>query len=287
MIGFIGLGIMGSRMAKNLLQGGFDLIIFNRTKEKAGELLQKGAAWADSPREVAEKSDVIFTMLANPEAVEAAALNEAGFLNHLQAGKLWVDCSTVDPMFTRKMAEEAANRKIRFLDAPVAGSRGPAEQGELIFLVGGEKRDLDEIKSMLEVMGKEISYQGGVSKGTSMKLIINLMLAQSMAAFSEAVRLGESIGLNKEHVINTLLNGPTAAPFLKGKKEKILESDYEADFPLEHMHKDMQLASVTAYECHLSLPIANITKEMYAMASQQGFGKEDFSAIYRLWEQRG
>lgn len=287
MIGFIGLGIMGSRMAKNLLQGGFDLIIFNRTKEKAGELLQQGAVWADSPREVAGKSDVIFTMLANPEAVEAAALNEEGFLNHLQAGKLWVDCSTVDPMFTRKMAEEAANRKIRFLDAPVAGSRVPAEQGELIFLVGGEKRDLDEIKSMLEVMGKEISYQGGVSKGTSMKLLINLMLAQSMAAFAEAVRLGESIGLNKEHVINTLLHGPTAAPFLKGKKDKILESDYKADFPLEHMHKDMQLASVTAYERHLSLPIANITKEMYAMASQQGFGKEDFSAIYRLWEQRG
>lgn len=286
MIGFIGLGIMGSRMANNLLQSGFDLIIFNRTKEKAAELLKEGAYWADSPREVAEKATVIFTMLANPDAVENAAIKEDGFLNTFSAGKLWVDCSTVDPMFTRKMAAEAANRGIRFVDAPVTGSRVPAELGELVFLVGGAKEDLDEIKPMLEAMGKDISYQGGVSKGTSMKLIINLMLAQSMAAFAEAVSLGESIGLNKEAVVNTLLNGPVTAPFLKGKKEKILEGDFLADFPLEHMQKDMQLVSQAAYEYNISLPIANLTKEIYAMARQHGFGKADFSAIYSYLAKR-
>lgn len=282
MIGFIGLGIMGSRMAENLVDHGSSLIVFNRTKEKAERLLEKGAKWANTPREVAEQADIVFTMLANPAVVETVALDEDGFLNHFAQGKLWVDCSTVDPMFTRRMAGEAAKRGIRFMDAPVAGSKGPAERGELVFLVGGQKGDLAEVQTLLEAMGKEISYQGEVSRGTSMKVLINLMLGQSMAAFAEAVSLGEAMGLDKEKVVNTLLNGATTAPFLKGKKDKVLNGDFSAEFPLEHLQKDLQLVSQSAYEHNVSLPVANVTKEIYALAKRYGMGNQDFSAIYQF-----
>ncbi len=282
MIGFIGLGIMGSRMAKNLLKNGFEITVYNRSKEKAEDLLKAGALWAESPRKLAEKADIIFTMLANPAVVETIAVGEGGFLDHFSEGKLWVDCSTVDPAFSRRMDGEAGKRGIRFLDAPVAGSKGPAETGELVFLAGGKKEDLDEVLPYFKAMGKEVFYQGETGKGTSMKLLFNLMLAQSMAAFAEAVSLGEAIGLEKEAVVTTLLNGATAAPFLKGKREKIMNGDFSAEFPLEHMQKDMQLVSQAAYETNISLPIANVTKEIYAMAKQQGLGKEDFSAIYSL-----
>jgi 3-hydroxyisobutyrate dehydrogenase/glyoxylate/succinic semialdehyde reductase len=140
---------------------------------------------------------------------------------------------------------------------------------------------------MLHAMGKEIMFQGEMGKGTSMKLLVNLMLAQSMAAFAEAVSLGKAIGLDKEMVVNTLLNGATAAPFLKGKKDKIMNGDFSAEFPLEHMQKDMQLVSQAAYENNVSLPISNVTKEIYALAKQQGLGNEDFSAIYSLLSNDG
>jgi 3-hydroxyisobutyrate dehydrogenase/glyoxylate/succinic semialdehyde reductase len=282
MIGFIGLGIMGSRMANNLLQNGFELIVHNRTKDKASELIGKGAKWGESPRDVAEQADVIFTMVSNPDAVEKITLGEEGFLNYFDQGKLWVDCSTVDPAFTRKMADEAYKRNLRFIDAPVTGSRIPAERAELVFLVGGKQEDLDQVRPMMEAMGKEISHQGENGKGTAMKLVINLMLGQSMAVFAEAVSFGEAIGLDKELVVNTLLNGPTTAPFLKGKKQKILENDFSADFPLEHLQKDLYLVSKTAYENNISMPIANISKEVYGMGKQHGLGGQDFSAVYKL-----
>lgn len=142
MIGFIGLGIMGSRMANNLLKNGFNLIVHNRTKEKAEDLISNGAKWAESPREVAENADIIFTMLSNPQVVENTAMGEDGFLSYFAEGKLWADCSTVDPAFTKKMAKESLNRRVRFLEAPVTGSRIPAERAELVFLVGGLNRSL-------------------------------------------------------------------------------------------------------------------------------------------------
>jgi 3-hydroxyisobutyrate dehydrogenase-like beta-hydroxyacid dehydrogenase len=286
MIGFIGLGIMGSRMVENLLDNGYELIVHNRTSDKAQLLINKGAKWAESPKDVARQADIVFTMLANPQVVETVAIGEEGFLNELTEGKLWVDCSTVDPTFTRKMAKEALNRHIRFLDAPVAGSKIPAEKGELVFLVGGNKEDLEEVRPMMNAMGKAILYQGENGKGTSMKIVINLMLGQTMAAFAEAVNLGQAMGLDKETVLNTLLNGPTTAPFLDGKKEKILLNDFEAEFPLEHMQKDMQLVSQSAYENNVALPITNVTKEIYALAMQQGLSKEDFSAIYKFLSAR-
>lgn len=282
MIAFIGTGIMGSRMANNLLENNYELTVYNRTKEKAENLIDKGAKWADSPKIAAEGANVVFSMLSNPAAVEEAALGENGFLEGMEDGALWVDCSTVHPDFSRKMANEAGSRHIRFLDAPVAGSKIPAEKGELVFLAGGKKEDLDEVQAMLQVMGKAIKHQGENGKGTAMKLVVNLTLAQAMASFAEALSLGEAMDLDKETVIETLLGGATAAPFLHSKKDKLLNGDFDAEFPLEHVQKDLQLISEAAYSNGISLPIANVTKEIYGLAKQNGFSKKDFSAIYEF-----
>jgi 3-hydroxyisobutyrate dehydrogenase/glyoxylate/succinic semialdehyde reductase len=165
-IGFIGLGIMGSRMAANLLKKGHDLVVYNRTRQKADSLIQAGAIWAPTPADVAKQVTVIITMLARPDAVaETALIGKNGFLNQLVDNSLWIDCSTVNPSFSRLMAHEAKQRKIRFIDAPVGGSKGPAEQGQLLFFVGGEKADVDEARLLLEAMGKAVYHVGGHGMG--------------------------------------------------------------------------------------------------------------------------
>src|SRR5205823_11581104 len=160
-IGFIGLGIMGSRMAANLQKQGHSLVVFNRTREKAGPLIAEGAKWADSPAALALQVEVIFTMLAHPDAVEEAALGEDGFLRYPQPGQMWIDCSTVNPSFSRNMAVEAKAQGVGFLGTPVTGSKGQAELAKLTFWVGGETSDAERYRPLLECMGNRITYCGG------------------------------------------------------------------------------------------------------------------------------
>jgi 3-hydroxyisobutyrate dehydrogenase/glyoxylate/succinic semialdehyde reductase len=281
-IGFIGLGIMGSRMAANLLKNGYELIVYNRTKEKAEPLLENGAELAGSPAEAAKVSDVMFTMLANPDAVKETALGKNGFLTSMKRNSIWVDCSTVNPSFSKEMSERSKENGIRFLDAPVAGTKDPAEKGELIIFVGGDEKDFNELKPALQVLGKKVLHMGDNGKGTSMKMVVNLMLANSMVSFAEAMTLGESLGFPKETLFNTLIGGPVTAPFLASKKEKIKNENFDTEFPLQHMQKDLHLVDQTAFENHISLPLSNISKEIYGLAIKNGFGKKDFSAVYEF-----
>jgi len=280
-IGFIGLGIMGSRMAANLLKHGHALVVFNRTSEKAEALVNDGATWADSPAAVAAQVDVIFTMLAHPQAVEQAALGEDGFLAHLMPGRLWVDCSTVNPSFSRTMADHAQAQHIRFLGAPVTGSKGQAALGKLIFWVGGDLEDLEAVRPFLECMGDRIVHCGGQGMGASLKMVVNQMLGTAMAAFAEGLVLGESLGLSRKILFEALLGGPAVAPFLSLKRERIETGNYEpADFPLRWLQKDLHLAAVSAYETGVAMPLANITKEIYRLAIREGDGDKDFAVIY-------
>jgi 3-hydroxyisobutyrate dehydrogenase/glyoxylate/succinic semialdehyde reductase len=168
-LGFIGLGIMGSRMAANLQKKSYELIVHNRTKSKAEALLANGATWAETPAELARQVDVLFTMLASPPVVEQVALGRSGFLDQLRQGAIWVDCSTVNPSFSRRMAAEASERGVRFLDAPEAGTKGPAERGELVVLVGGEQADFQACQPFLEAFGRKVINVGGYGMGTSMR----------------------------------------------------------------------------------------------------------------------
>jgi len=278
-IGFIGLGIMGSRMAANLQKHGNSLVVFNRTRAKAEPLLAACGTFSDSPAKLAEQVDVLFTMLAHPGAVEQAALGADGFLNHLRPNALWVDCSSVNPSFSKKMAAEAARREIHFVDAPVTGSAPAAAEAKLIFWVGADTADLERIRPLLLCMGNKIVHAGGNGMGTSIKMVVNLLLGTGMAAFAEAMALGEGLGLSAKMLFDSLLGTPAVAPFLTAKREKIESGNYEAEFPLRWMQKDMHLASVSAYESGVALPLTNVTKEIYRFAMRGGHDTEDFSAI--------
>jgi len=281
-IGFIGLGIMGSRMAANLQKHGYSLVVFNRTRAKAEPLLGPCGTFSDSPAKVADQVDILFTMLANPEAVEEAALRANGFLNYLRPNALWVDCSSVNPSFSKKMAAAAAARQIRFVDAPVTGSAAVAEQGKLVFWVGGEDADLETIRSLLLCMGNKIVHVGSHGMGTSLKMVINLLIGNAMAAFAEGMALGEGLGISREVLFDSLLGMPAVAPFLAVKREKIERGNYDPEFPLRWMQKDLHLASVSAYESGMAMPVTNVTKEVYRLAMRGGRGTDDFSAIYEF-----
>jgi 3-hydroxyisobutyrate dehydrogenase-like beta-hydroxyacid dehydrogenase len=279
-IGFIGLGIMGSRMAANLQKNGYSLVVFNRTRAKAEPLLGPCGTFSDSPAKVADQADVLFTMLADPDAVEQAAVHGNGFLSSLRPNALWVDCSSVNPSFSKKMAVAAAARQIRFVDAPVTGSAPVASDGKLVFWVGAEDADLETIRPLLLCMGNRIVHVGGHGAGTSMKMVINLLLGMGMAAFAEGMALGEGLGISRQVLFDSLLGLPAVAPFLAAKREKIEGANYEAEFPLRWMQKDMHLASVSAYESGVATPLTNAAKELYRLAMREGHATEDFSVIY-------
>jgi 3-hydroxyisobutyrate dehydrogenase-like beta-hydroxyacid dehydrogenase len=278
-IGFIGLGIMGSRMAANLQKHRHSLVVHNRTRQKAEPLLANGAQWADSPADVAPNVEIIFTMLAHPDAVEEAALGKNGFLPRFDGGR-WVDCSTVNPSFSKRMAAEAQGRGIRFLGAPVTGSKDMAASGKLMFWVGGAAADLESCRSLLECMGNKVVHVGGPGSGAALKIVVNQLLGATMAAFAESLALGQALGLSRENLFENLLGTPAAAPFLAAKRERIASGNFDdADFPLQWLQKDLHLAAVSAYESGAALPLTNVAKEIYRLAIQAGNGEKDFSAI--------
>ena len=279
-IGFIGLGIMGSRMAADLQKNRHPLVLFNRTPAKAQPLVGPCGTLADSPATLAEQVHILFTMLANPAAVQESALGDNGFLDHLRSNAIWVDCSSVNPSFSKRMAAEAARRSVRFVDAPVTGSAGPAAEAKLVFWVGAEPADLETIRSLLLCMGNRIVHVGGHGTGTAMKMVVNVLLGNAMAAFAEAMALGQRLGISRDVLFDSLLGTPAVAPFLASKREKIESGKYEAEFPLRWQQKDLHLASVSAFESGVAMPVTNTAKELYRLAMMKGHALEDFSAIY-------
>lgn len=281
-VGLIGTGIMGSRMAHNLYHAGHAVTVYNRTKAKADDLIKAGVAWAQSPAALAHEADVVITMLAHPEAVEEMAQAEGGFLNVLDAGKIWIDSSTVHPSFSRRMAAQAAEHDVQFLGAPVAGSKGAAANAELVFIVGGASATVEKVRPLLDAMGSRVMHlDEDPGMGSAFKLVVNHLLATTMAAFSEGLVLGEALGVPQETLLNAILGGPLAAPYLNSKREKIETNDFtDTEFPLRWMQKDLHMAALAAYEVEQSLPLGNAAKEAYQLAKQHGFGSMDFSAIY-------
>jgi len=218
-------------------------------------------------------------MLAHPDTVAQAALREKGFLNHLKPNTVWVDCSSVNPSFSKKMAVAAAARQVRFVDAPVTGSAPVAADGKLVFWAGGDATDLKTIRPLLLCMGNKVVHAGGHGMGTSMKMVVNLLLGIGMASFAEAMALGQGLGLSQKMLFDSLLGMAAVPAFLASKRERIEKGNYEAEFPLRWMQKDMHLASLSAYEAGVAMPVTNLTKEIYRFAMRGGHGTEDFSAI--------
>jgi len=278
---FIGLGIMGQRMARHLLNHQFCLTVYNRSPEPARQLAEQGARMAASLAEAVQEADIVFTMLASPEAVEQVAFGEEGFLPHMRSGALWTDCSTVNPSFSRMAHQAAGQHQVHFVDAPVSGSKPQAESAELVFFVGGATSDVEQVIPLLKVMSKKIVHVGEIGQGTSLKMLVNALLAQSMVLFSEVLHLGEKMGLSRDFLLDTLPGLPVSPPFIQAKAEKIRQQDYAPQFPMELMYKDLHLAALTAYEHRQPLFLANLAKDLYAQAIQAGLGREDFSAVHK------
>ncbi|MEM7575632.1 MAG: NAD(P)-dependent oxidoreductase [Bacteroidota bacterium] len=283
-ITFIGLGIMGSRMASHLLENGLDLTVYNRSAPPQEALAAKGAKTATSAVEAVAEADLVISMLSTPEVVEALFFGEDGLLSAMPKGAIWADCSTVNPSFSLRAAQAATAAGIQFVDAPVAGSKPQAAAAQLAFFVGGSQALFQRVEPIFQQMGAKVLHVGETGKGASFKMLVNAMLAQSMILFSESVLLGEKLGLSKDFLLDTLPKLPVVAPFTQFKTAMIKDNDYEVQFPLELMYKDLHLAAMTAYEHDQPLHLANAAKELYAAAKHRGMGRLDFAAIHRYLE---
>lgn len=279
-VAFLGLGIMGSRMAAKVLGAGHDLTVYNRTEDKAQPLVTAGATWAGSAAGAVRDAEVVITMLAHPEAVAVMALGDQGFLEGMQAGRLWIDSSTLNPSVSQQLAFKAKARGVRFLDAPVAGSKHQAEAAQLVFFVGGNEEDVNGARPLFGVMGTRTVHVGGHGAGTSLKMVVNHLLGSTMVGFAEGLVLGEALGLPQSLLLDVLIGGPVVPPYLAGKREKLESDAYEPEFPLKWMYKDMHMVSVAAYEVGVPMSLAHLVKESYQGAVRAGLGDKDFSALY-------
>lgn len=283
-ITFIGLGIMGNEMAYNLAINNVKLTVYNRSAIDFTIFKKANVTIAGSLKEAVQDADVVFSMLSTPEAIEEVFFKKGHVIKHMKKNAIWADCTTVNPSFSKTCFDVAASHGIRFLDTPVSGSKPQANQAELLFFVGGDQNTLDAIEPYLNMMGKKVILVGPTGQGASLKMLVNVMLAQSMAIFSEAVLFGKSMGISKDFLLNFLPNLIVSAPFTKFKAPRIKDDNYDAQFPLEWMHKDLHLATVTAYETNQSLYLANLTKELFADAKNAGMERLDFSAIFKYLE---
>jgi len=281
-ITFIGLGIMGKRMAQNLLKSDATLTVWNRSPEPKAELGNAGAKTADTPNEAVAEADLVISMLSTPEAVTEVFLKEGGTLFAISGGATWIDCSTVNPGFSQHCQDLAEAAGVQFFDLPVAGTKPHAANAELTLIAGATEEEIAPFEPYLHYMGKTVLKLGGRTRGTAFKMLVNTLLAQSMAAFAETVRLGEAMGLDRDFLLENLPKSPVTAPFLKAKAELIRTGDFDAQFPLEWMHKDLHLAALCAYEAGQPMPLANAAKELYAAAKAQGLERADFAAVYEV-----
>jgi len=283
-VGFIGLGLMGKPMAQNLLRAGFSLIVWNRTRLKAEELVRAGAKLAASPRETAAQCDVLITIVSDPPALEDVLWGAHGALDGLRAGNLLIDSSTVSPEMARRLAGGCAARHVDFLDAPVTGGTWGAEKGELVFMVGGKAEVLERAKPVLEAMGKRFFLLGPNGAGQTVKLGMNLLLALEVNAFAEALALVTAAGVRAERLVEVMQSSMGRSPLLDVKAPLILKGEFPASFPLRLMHKDMRLALELAREYGVTLPTGAAAYTTYSAVKDSSTDDPDFSAVARFWE---
>ncbi len=287
-IGFIGLGLMGKPMAQNLLRAGFPLIVWNRTKSKADDLVHAGAKLAANPREVAAQSDVLVTIVSDPPALDEVLFGSSGAntgaLAALRKGALLIDSSTVSPDTARRVAAACAERGVDFLDAPVTGGTWGAEKGELVFMVGGESAVLDRAKPVLDAMGKKFFLLGPNGAGQTVKLGMNLLLALEVDAWAESLALVTNSGVPAERLVEVMQSSMGHSRLLDVKTPLMIKNEYPASFPLRLMHKDLRLALELARDHGIKLPAAEAAYTTYSAVKDAAKDDPDFASVARFWK---
>jgi 3-hydroxyisobutyrate dehydrogenase-like beta-hydroxyacid dehydrogenase len=281
-LGYIGLGAMGSRVAKRLLDAGHAVIGYNRTKEKAQWLLDAGMSWGESPRAVAEAADIIFSMVTDTRALYSVVEGEQGILAGLSAGKVYIDMSTISPAASKQLAGRVAERGASMLDAPVSGSVITLEQGNLSLMIGGEREVFERVKAILLAIGPKITYMGENGQAVLMKVAINLNLQVQIMGFYEGLVIAEKAGIPREVAMEALLNSVIASPSLKYRTPFILQKPDEVWFNVNMMQKDMLLALELGRELGVPLPMVSTSNEYLTAARAQGLEKEDFAIVYKV-----
>lgn len=279
-LGWIGLGHMGAPMAKNLLQAGYKVNVYNRSPEKTTSLVQSGATKLNSPKEVVEQSDIIFIMLSNSNAVQAVLTQDNGVLNAIHPDKIVVDMSTISPEDSLSYARQVAERGGLYLDAPVSGSVGAAIASQLVILVGGENKAIDICQPYFNLLGKETIHFGSNSKGSSAKLAINLLLGIIGQGIGETLLLAEKSGLDMEKVLEMISLSGMNTPLFQGKKDMYRKDEFPSAFMLELMSKDLGLVKAEADRLETKLPLAEVVNTTYRSANENGKAKLDMAAVY-------
>ena len=283
-IGFIGLGIMGRPMAKNLIEAGHELVLYTRTKEKAEKLAGDGATVASSPREVAESADVVITMLPDSPDVEAVVAGEGGLLEGIEEGALIVDMSTISPVVARQLAEKAREKGASMLDAPVSGGDVGAKDGTLSIMVGGSEEDFGRARPLFEVMGKTITHVGEAGAGQVVKACNQIVVGLTIEAVSEALVLGSKAGVEPSKILDVLSGGLAGNKVMEVKRAKFLEHAFDPGFRVELHHKDLGIALAAGREYGVALPVTAIVDQMLEALKAKGRGDRDHSAILTFIE---
>ena len=278
-VGFIGLGMMGNPMSKNLLKAGFELTVWNRTRSKMEEIVALGAIPAKSGEEVAQKSEVTITMLTGPADSEEVILGKKGVLEGMKPGTVVIDMSTISPETSKRIAIEVARKGCNMLDAPVGGTVGVAASAALTIQVGGDKQVFETHRDILAAMGKNIFYIGGNGMGCTIKLVANAIMGTNMAVLAEAMCLGAKAGIPTDLMLEVLKNSASSSRVLEVRGPNIAKGEYQAQFMLKLLFKDLGLVLETAGIDSVPLPIVGLARQIYAQALVDGKGDQDFSAI--------
>ena len=284
-VGFVGLGKMGAAMAGNLLEAGHEVVVHNRTRTKAERLAQNGARVADSPREVAEGSGIIFTMLPGPPQVDEVVAGERGLLKGAKEGSLIVDTSTSSPVLTRELFRTARARGVGMLDAPVSGGDVGARDGTLSIMVGGEVEDFERARSLFELMGGTVVHVGGVGAGQVVKACNQIVVALVIEAVAEALVLGSKAGVAHHRIVEVLSGGLAANRVLEIKGEKFLSHEFTPGGKVEYHRKDLRIALAAGREYGVTLPVTALVDQMFGILEAKGKGGWDHSALLSLIEE--
>ena len=283
-VGFIGLGIMGKPMARNVMEAGYDLVVYNRTREKAEEISGDGATVADSPREVAEGSDVVITMLPDSPDVWEVVSGENGVLEGIEEGALLVDMSTISPVVTRELAKEVEERGASMLDAPVSGGDVGAQEGTLSIMVGGGEEDFERARPLFEVMGETITHVGPSGAGQTAKTANQIVVALTIGAVAEGLLFASRAGADPAKVRQALMGGLATSRILDILGERMIKRTFDPGFRIALHQKDLNLALQSARAMGLSLPNTATCQELFNSCTAHGGSAWDHSGMVRALE---
>ncbi|MGA9407913.1 MAG: NAD(P)-dependent oxidoreductase [Bacteroidota bacterium] len=285
-LGFIGLGLMGSPMAARLLNAGYPLSVFNRTKEKAAGLVKRGARWCQSPNEVAEHSDIVFSMLSNSEALAETATGNGGIIHGLRKGAAHVDMSTVSPVTTAELSVEYTKRGCFFLHSPVLGSVPQATDGSLLLFVGGSDEAYRSAGPFLKLLGGNIWRFERPEQASYTKLLCNLFIGGMGTTLAQALVLAQKADVNPETLLDIIGHSSLSAPMYQTKGMSMLERNFSPRFFVEHMLKDINLILDSGKRLSVPLPGVEVARTLFSEAAAAGFAHEDYSAVVKVLERK-